>query len=461
MPVSSALAKLLCYIVFSGLSCASVIVTNRSRYAHILSSLNNDYFTHTKQTGLSITWHCSQLRRIMFLSVGLIFSSDSWSADRISPNGVEYAGITLFPELTVIQGWDNNLLRQTDNGIETFYTLLKPSVDVRAGSGSQQYKLGYRLDTGWYEASDNDNYLDHFLYGQALWSMDHRNAIGLALDYAATHEDRGTGVSQGSRANDFDDVVEFNESDIQLNYTLGSDESAGRLRFSLGWLAKDYTNFSSITRQRDRETFTSRINFLWRLGRTGIVFVAEHKDINYTNDPVKTEGQPDRLDSQQLKLLAGLRWDLTGKTSGNIKLGSVNRNFDDKDREKFSEISWEAEVNWLPVSYSKFIASFARTEQESDAEGSFIDSQNVTVRWLHEWSNDLSSKTRFSIIEDDYIDDPNQRKDDRLLAAAELNYQLNYWLQIGLAATWLDKDSTIDGLDFTRFGSALKLFAQL
>jgi polysaccharide biosynthesis protein VpsM len=368
---------------------------------------------------------CNICYKYLLCAIILAHSINCWAVTDHSADGVKLAGITVYPELIVVQGYDDNLLQQTSHETETLYTRIIPSASVKAGGGAQQYKLGFRSDAGWHQASNEDNYQDNFLYGEALWSLNHRNAIGFTINYADTHEARGTGISQGASASSFDHVIEFDESDIGLTYILGSDVSEGRLKFSLGRLAKDYTNFTSITDARDRETYSSGINFLWRLGRTGLVLDAEHKNIDYVNDPPAIIGQPDRYDSKQLKLLAGIRWEATGKTSGSIKLGKINKVFDDADREKFSEFSWEAKVNWLPESYARLIFGFARTEQESDAEGSFIDNQTSSIEWQHSWSEDLISATSIYIKEDKYIDDPDNRKDQNVTVNVELNYQLN------------------------------------
>ena len=393
------------------------------------------------------------------LFYALVGSSSTYAA--VAPEGIQRGSLTLYPKLSLEQVFDSNLLRQNSDPQESHITVISPGISGHIKQSHSDYNLNYRLRSGFHSTGDEDDYLDQFLSGKAKWQINHRNQLRLSGGLNSTHEPRGTGVSDGIRAFEFDEVVTYRQGNIKAGYTLGSQESEGRLKFGLGWTDKTYTNFRSLTKPRDRDTYSANAAFHWVPGKTGLVFDLSHELVDYENDPVSVDGSNDTSDSQLTKALAGITWRLTGKTKGSVKLGHALKTFEDKDRDEFSGFSWDAKVDWRPLPHALLSLKIGRIDQESDGRGDFIDNQNIEVNWHHDWSEKIDSFIGIIWGNHEYVNDPEEREDESIRTYFTVDYSIRQWLILGLQGEHFDKNSNLSEFDYSRHFVGLKITTQL
>ena len=367
-------------------------------------------------------------------------------AAKIEPASMPLGPVALTPSINIQTGYDDNIFSVTTDETDSQKTIITPNFELIAEDGFNAYRLIYSFRKGFYHSSSDDNYTDHKLTADAHIEFDARNTLDLNASLSKNHEQRGTGITEsGGIGAGLDAPLEYDNKAASFIYTYGANNAAGRLVFAGRSVDKEYTNFRSITDQRDNEEITLGATFFYRIQpKTSLLFEARHQDLNYKTDPAVS------LDSNTQRYYVGATWEGTAKTTGTIKLGRVEKDFEAASRDDFSGNSWEASVKWEPRTYSTINLSTSQSEKESSGTGDFIDSKAIRISWNHDWNDQLQSVLSTGYSNDDYKGDPAAREDKITDATIRLNYDMRRWLSFGISYSYQDTDSNATGIPFTR-----------
>lgn len=389
-----------------------------------------------------------------------VFSSSQ--AVAVEPATFDVGVFKAAPTVTVDQKYDDNIFSQDNDEVDSWVTVLSPSIQAQADNGTHSYTLGYQMIAGYYSNSTDDNYLDHRITAEAEWELNHRNTLGANFEFYDTHEERGTGFSQGDTALLLSSPDDFRETVLGGEYIFGGIKSKGRLVSELEYYDKRYTNHRTTTRTRDREHIELKETFYWGVsGNTDILVQGAYADINYKNDPASVTGVQDTLDSKRVQVLTGVNWKATGKTEGEIKLGYEGKSFDDSDRDDFNGLSWDAKVKWSPKEYSVLSASTGRSQEEANGSGDFIDTETVSFDWRHDWNERFNTLVNLNFIQEDYEGDVNGQEDDTYNYTLRVNYEMRRWLSLGSSFRYEERSSNQQDQDYKRNIVALHIEASL
>jgi len=387
--------------------------------------------------------------RIFYLfSVLAVVQSPLWASE--SSNGIHSGRFTLSPGLALNVQQDDNLFEASDNELDVLLTEVVPSVGMQFKGVLTDLELEYQLFDGSYDDSPLDDYTDHRLQGSLGYQLTRRSRLDLNGHYFREHEQRS--------ATRFDFIPdsepdEYDESNLQLTYTLGRKKSKGRLEAHVGAFDQEYTNNRTQTLDDDRKSLFYGLTFFLRVNPRSNLFVEYlHSEIDYINDPVAVEGSFDSLDSDRDRIFGGYSWQISGKTQGAIKLGYGQRVFSDSDREDFSGLSWQIKASWQATKRSVLRLETSQEDKESGqgTSGGFIDEQLYGIEWERRWGNKLTSKVFAEYVIEDYIDFIQDRKDRLSLVGFRMDYRLIKWLNLGLSIDYSENDSSIEGFDYTR-----------
>jgi len=365
-------------------------------------------------------------------------------------------GIHFTPSLNLDLQNDDNVTSAEENQIESVILVTNPNFLLAADNGVSAYSLNYSLIQGTHFDSEDDNYLDHYVTGNADWELDSRNRLALSANFTDGHEPRGTGFSQGS-GNAQTEPDRFASNDFNGTYTYGSDTAKGQLVMQLGVADKDYEG-GMRTATRDRGTEYGSATFKYNAGgRTKLLAEVGRRQFayDYTADGVET------LDSAEMRYQVGVTWQGTAKTSGTVKVGARTKQFESAAREDYTGPSWEVGVRWEPKTHSAFDFNTARRSDETSGVGNFIDVQSYTVSWHHAWIDRLSSQVTFDHAINEYKGGAQAREDDVNTGSLRLNYQAQRWLAFNAGISLSDKESTADGFSYEKNMTFIGLQASL
>lgn len=160
-------------------------------------------------------------------------------------------------------------------------------------------------------------------------------------------------------------------------------------------------------------------------------------------------------DGRELRYRVGARWLATARTSGDVRVGMVQRSSEDPRREDFESVDWQANVGWTPLSYMQFNLQTGRRSLESylgDTE--FIDSEYHGVDWTWNWTPRFQTKTHVTYTHLDFVGSDSQpgnpadsrtREDKIWWYGLEALYRIARPLTLVARTDFSSRDSNFDG----------------
>ncbi len=381
-------------------------------------------------------------------SCALLLAAQAQAA--IDPAPVKFGGFELIPTLSVDQVHDDNVTMANDKepttkDISSWVTIVAPELQLGLKTDKSEYNLGYKLAAGRYTSSRDDDYVDHFVNADAAWQLSSRNKLAVRGNYDRAHEDRGSDTSGDivpNRALQTPD--EYESSILGGTYTFGADTTPGRLVLDLEDYDKKYTNHRDTTRERDRNEQKATGTFYWSISSaTKFLAEGEYTDIDYDQSRPADVRRGD-YDGSLARAFVGVEWNITGKTTGTVKLGYQEKEFDSTSRKDYDGSSWDVAMTWSPKTYSVFTLSSGNKPQESSGIGDFIDAENITLGWQHGWSDSINSSVYVMTLSEDYVNSFNNRSDDSVNAGVSIDYTIKRWVSVSLAYDYSERDSRVD-----------------
>ncbi len=364
------------------------------------------------------------------------------AANALEPMSYTDGPLQVIPQVSTRVGYDDNIFASESNEKSSTKVMVSPSVQLKAEQGLNEYSVNYAITQGTYQDSSADNYTDHQLSGRAFFDFNIRNRLELLAGYLDTHEDRGSGLNQGLNATINDVPIEYHVNSMQGAYEFGGKDAKGRIRFVAGIQDREYDNFRTQTEVKDRQTVNTSVTFYYRvMPKTSLLFEVRNKDIDYDLSTVS-------LDSSELKYLLGATWDATAKTSGTVKFGYAEKDFDSALREDDDGVSWELSMRWSPKSYSVLDISTDKKTEETDGTGNYIDMTSLDLQWTHAWTDLWRSRVYYGASNSDYVS--SAREDDLISYGLGVDYDVRRWLNFGVDYVYSERDSNQANLDYER-----------
>lgn len=383
-------------------------------------------------------------KRFLMIAGILVFALEAHAGPE--PQAVDIAGGKLIPLLKLSQKYDDNIFSQASSEESDQITQIKPSVQWIQQIDTTSLAVTYSGDYGRYWDSDDDNYDDHTLSFDAMLSPSDFAAFDLGASYAKLHDNRGEGSSEGLNALSRPDPDEYDISNIELEADFGREDAMFGFRVNASKSDIEYQNNRNETvfRDRDERYLAARIYGKLSGGKTKFFVEASQEDFSYDEAPLLGG----TLDSEEEGFAVGMEWEATAKTTGSIRVGEIEKEFDSVARGKDNVITWDVDITWSPRTYSTVILSASQAPMETNGTGTFIDARDYSISWMHSWSDILSSTIAFGQGEDNYGN--SVRNDDRDMISIGVSYDWRRWMTIGATYSYSDRDSNNDAFDYEK-----------
>lgn len=376
----------------------------------------------------------------VLLSLGFVFTKSALA--EIDPQSIDMGPVKFTPTLGIVEKRNDNIFSQPTSEFSSLITEAKPELKFEAQQDANIYTITYKGDYGFFDSSSDDNYEDHALDADVKLKVGERSDVNLVLSTAKLHDDRGEGGSEGSAAllRAFADKYDLNYYGLVWDY--GVEDAQFGFRFNVDMTDKEYQNNLALTEYRNREDEAFSARFYGRLsGKTRFFLEYASKDLSYDVLPLSGIS----LDSDEQSISLGAEWNITGKTMGSVKVGQTDKEFDAISRGNPDFVDWEAKVSWSPRTYSTFILTTSKLPVETTGVGNFIESQNLSLYWNHDWSDDLGSTVMLNSGNDAY--DQDVRDDDRTNYRISVSYDISRAINMGFSYELEDRDSSTDAFD--------------
>lgn len=381
---------------------------------------------------------CQPLLALLFLN------SIPLAAQQLQTTAIKTAsGIDFTPQLEFELRHDDNIANAADNAQSSWVSILTPELSAELLSGPHQYRGAVKLVSGSYLSSKDDNYLDWQATTSALLELSYRHRFDISARYAAGHEERGTGITEGI-GNQLSEPAELRTFRLQGAYEYGAQSSRAQLRLLTSYFDKQYQNYEAQTQFRNYDSVKLATELLYNSG-ANTRLIAEVNRVYTRYDLTDISG--DR-DSDTMNYRIGGRWQPSELTSAELRVGYQQRQFDNPQRQNFSGIAWDMTLQWAPLSYSRFDLSTGRQSKEPDTDGDYVRETHYSLFWTHQWRPLFHSRAGIQRIDDEYTG--FSRKDQLTSYQLSGHYSLRPQLLLGAGVIVHRNDSTQENIKFDK-----------
>ena len=381
--------------------------------------------------------------------VGAALATAFGSAGAVDPMPVNDNGpIDFIPTLKISQGYDDNIEEAPDNKESSNVTKVAPTFVLRAQERANRYQFRYTPTLQRYSHDSDDNRVNHFATATSRLILDSRNRVSLGLN---VRRNQATLNDTNRRFNE-DEGDTSERYKLDGTYAFGARGSKGQIELDSSYIWNRYSNNLTSGSNNQSEEYNSPragATFLWRVApRTQLLIEGRYADFDYT-------WSESNLDSTNLSALVGARWQTTAKTSGSLRVGREDKDFEDASKADTDATRWQAQVNWRPVAHSRVRLNTANAlEEGSQVEGAgenTIEQTTYKLSWDYDWDGQLSSTVGYRLRDKDYIGGGNDGRNDELhTVSLGVSYSFRRWLDFGFETRFKDNDSTNANASYDR-----------
>ena len=364
-------------------------------------------------------------------AVAVAASANAWA---VEPQAIDIGGFRFIPTLNISENHDDNIFAEENNEQSSWVTSITPTFVLSAETAKSGYQIKYSLDRDIFHSAHAADNTDHHLTGEAAFAFDARNRLKLQAGYHKTEDTVDTAVDG--------ELDKFTTKNVGGVYSYGAETARAQVDFGANHMRKRTDNSGNVNAEREYDATTVNSVFYYRVApKTKALAEIRHTDYDY-------ELNTSTLGSTNMAYLVGATWEATARTTGTVKFGYEEKDFDSSLRKDRESPMWEVGVSWAPRTYSTFSLNARRAFDEGYDGASVIKSQGFDASWKHYWLERLYSEVSYSMTEKKYQD--ITRTDDLQTFGLGLTYEARRWLDIGVGYKYSENDSSLRGESYER-----------
>jgi hypothetical protein len=333
-------------------------------------------------------------------------------------------------------GRDDNLTQSNTNVISSDGYQVKLGLLGDAQTAQTSFKFDLSGVRNTYKDSDADNFTDFFSRASYDMQFTERASMKLGWDYIRGHDGRGS-TDRGIGT----EVDKWYTSTPRANFVYGAPSARGRFEVYADYGQLRYRNNEAAAQQSDRDTTNFGGAFYWRVApKTSLLVEARGTEYDYKTNRASN--------SKETRYYGGVTWDATAATSGTLRVGRLEKKFDDGAKPKTADTSWEASVNWAPLTYSRWVLITSRQTNESTGLGDYILTDSLGLAWNHEWTSYITTNANARLTKDRYRG--FDRTDDIMVLGISATYKFRKWVSFSAAYEYSERESNVDVNNYDR-----------
>jgi hypothetical protein len=382
-------------------------------------------------------WSSSEMKKVLLVS-GLVMCGVANAAEESAAPTYKLGGVSVTPGLGVVVKNDSNIYRKK-NATASNISVFSPSVLFKADKEALTTSLAYLVDIANYTNGSADNYVDQKVLGQIGYEFSSRSSLKVTPTYMLGHDDRGsTFGTDTAKPNKWTAVG------IGGAWSYGADESRFRTVLDLGYNDRKYDNNRSLTTAYDKTlTTVGGTAYVRMLPKTSLVLNAKHTGIDYKDST-------SLLDGSEQRVMAGLKWEASAQTTGEVKVGQVQKKYSKATHTAFSGTSWEGMVRWSPVSYLNVDLFSSKAPVETTlANTKAINVSSTGLNVAYDLNDRVTLSANGSQVKEDFVGSV-VRADSTDNFGVKAEYKIRSWLIGEAGYTSSTKTSNLSSNDFKK-----------
>jgi hypothetical protein len=345
-------------------------------------------------------------------------------------------GLKLSPFFSQRVEYESNVFQVPSHSKDDLIFKMIPGFVADYTFGPHSVSAGYRAEILRYLDMTDQDTVHHIAVGQLRLDFP-RTLLTLRDDFARTSDPPGTELTGRILSN-------TNVLKPAAEYRWTSKFSTG---LSYAWTDVRFDD-RAIGDLIDRDEHLIGASLFWKVVPKGDVL------FNYSYGRVIFTTATDRDYTDHI-ITVGLRGDITSKLSSTFQVGYLIRTPDSSSQTGFSGLFLAGDTIYRPTERTTITLSTQRTTQESTfGTGAFYVTTNATLSATQQLLPKLSVTARLGGGLNDYSTKQSAdgktdwRADSFLLAGAQVDYEIQPWLRVGLEYLRTSRDSNFPSFRF-------------
>ena len=382
------------------------------------------------------------------------------SRDRpeLDPQGMRASSFLLYPALDVEAMHDDNIFADNDETESDLITRIKPELVVESDWSRNGLNFKAFADFGRYKDNGDEDFDDYLVSADGFLGIKKANHLAGEISHARKHVAR----SSPNDRNGIEPTIYYVNS-ISADYR----HRFNRLSFQVGGNGRmlDYDNVEGSqgiinNQDQDRDELLALLQVNYDVSPALSAFArAQYKDIKYDQ---KYDNNGIRRSSNGNQVDLGIELFPSGKISGEVYLGYVNRDYDDPVFDGIDEPIAGASLTWIPSGLTTVTFSSSRDIEETTVDtASGILSTDHNINIDHELLRNLLLNFNLGIRDEEF--EGTSRNDDYKYAGFGVRYLMNRNVYLYFSYDYDKRDSDTQGgaNDYTINETAIGVRVQL
>ena len=293
-----------------------------------------------------------------------------------------------------------------------------------------QAYLNYSAHLTRYNSESQADTTDHNLQGYFQYNL----RGGLRFELLEVYNDSHDSWSQATPG--LRDDYKSNITGGRVTYNLGKKISllGGYRLFTL-----DYDDDRNAYRDREDQSITAMVSYRFS-PKSSFFLEYDFVDISYDSDP--------DADSREHHYFAGYQWKITGKTTGQFKIGYANKDFAGPGNDSSSDLTLQTSMSYKFTPKTSITIHAMRQYEETDqSDNSSLLTNSVSLSYRQRITSKIQVNLGFNYRNTTYEGllispaHPEEREDDSYQARFSLEYRFKKWLRALAGYRYVKRDS--------------------
>lgn len=322
--------------------------------------------------------------------------------DDYAPLGIRAGSFLVHPGAELRETFNSNIYTTSTNAKEDYITTLSPSLRVDSDWSRHSLNLTAGLDWINYLFHDDDSRTDYNVGASGRLDITRDTRVSAAASHKLQHEDRGSPDTAANAKEPTEYKLNTGEATASHKFnriSLAIDGKAEEYNFDD---AKTIAGGSTNHDDRDRNVFTYGTRVGYEIQPNYEAF------LRYSMNNVDYDTQFDdnglNRDSDGYRVLGGMSVDLTGKLTGDIALGYMSQDYDDRRLQTVDGWTAAGSLRWNPTQLTTVTPVISRSVEETTSAnytGYVATSVSATVD--HELLRNLLLSARVGYSQNEYM----------------------------------------------------------
>lgn len=388
------------------------------------------------------------------LAIALVTNMTT-KADAAQAKAIHLGPIDFSSSLSMSEGYSDSVFFSNSQKNGSWFTGINPSFNFFRKWNRLDYNLTYALNYRHYDSFPQNDTTNHIISTSSHWVFNYRNQLDLTGSMRIGQNPIGVNLTQGTIVTPNSKPVEYTTQSYQATYRFGANGAKGNLLFRAGYSESSYGNQVIQPIPQTAYSASSQNSYNIILGgtfmykvmpKTYAVFEINYSSSKYDNKRINAFNN----DFSQFSYLVGATWKAAGKTTGTIKIGLFDLQYDDPKRVRNLGFTGSARITWNPWVYSGFTLTVEQNNRPNlgIGTGSYINQKQGTISWQHRWNPRLSHNVQLMVGKQEYENTNPAVSDTYMGITLGFNYSMRSWLGFGLNYSYSKRDSNRNSYNF-------------